>query len=98
MNVNPYTLSDISNLRDSLLDCLEGANITLVKKPNVRILNLAWGRSDETGILFEILVPSSDACQLIGVDIRCREIQEAKARWTNFTQGNAIFFNKLTSQ
>lgn len=86
-------LRDIENLRLSLTECIEAAEIPIIKnvRSRVRILNLACGRSDETGILFDILGGKSTACELLGIDIRAREIAEANTRWNSLPAGNARF-------
>ena len=87
-----HVRSDIDSLHLSLTDCLKQAGIAIpTKKRKVRILNLACGRSDETGILMKILAPSAEACELIGIDIREREIDEANSRWNKHTAGAAQF-------
>ena len=95
-----HTREDIANLdvsrRDFLADCEKTAlpdlkkRLVGTKKP-VRILNLACGRADETGILMKIRSPSAEACELVGIDIREREIDEANQRWNVATGGAAQF-------
>lgn len=84
---------DIKNLKHSLSDCLKHVSIQAPKDSNqpIRILNLACGRADETGILFEILGGKSLACELLGVDIRAREIREANQRWQVASKHKANF-------
>lgn len=82
---------DIHALGLSLSDALTSAKITLKYKPSVRILNLACGRSDETKVLLDILAPCSDARELIGVDIRQREIAEACSRWNQLKNEDTSF-------
>lgn len=55
-------------------------NIT-VKNSSLRCLNLACGRADESEILREILAPLTTDLQIIGVDIRERELDIARSRW-----------------
>jgi len=86
-----HNSEDIARLKLSLSESLKEAKITLKKDKPVRILNLACGRSDETGILLDMLAPSPEACEFIGIDIRSREIAEANERWNKLTEGNANF-------
>lgn len=52
-----------------------------VKNDSLRCLNLACGRADESGILREILAPLAADLQILGVDIRERELDIARSRW-----------------
>ena len=42
---------------------------------------MACGRADETGILADCLAPHCQQLEITGIDIRNREIGEAKQRW-----------------
>jgi len=46
-----------------------------------RILNLACGRADETGVLAEVFGSQAGALEIVGTDIRAPEIEEASKRW-----------------
>ena len=46
------------------------------------ILNLACGRSDETGLLATLFGHPLGGTQLTGIDIRAAELDEATARWS----------------
>lgn len=48
---------------------------------SIRCLNLACGRADESGIIKDILAPRTEQLQIIGVDIRQRELDVARSRW-----------------
>ncbi len=63
-----------------LLTPLITENIT-VRNDNIRCLNLACGRADESGVLKEILAPLASSLQIFGVDIRSRELDIAQNRW-----------------
>ncbi|MEM9081715.1 MAG: class I SAM-dependent methyltransferase [Verrucomicrobiota bacterium] len=52
------------------------------------LLNLACGRSDETGLLAELFSPPSGHTEFTGIDIRPAELDEATARWSNSPQNN----------
>jgi len=84
---------DIDRLAASLGDALDLAGLRLhppqLKK--VRILNLACGRADETGILLKVLAPCAEAAEMIGIDVRHREIMEASQRWQS-TEGVSSSF------
>lgn len=85
--------SDINNLQLSLSDCLNQVNIKPAEDRHqpIRILNLACGRADETGALFKILGGKSLACELLGIDIRAKEINEANKRWHLASDSRANF-------
>jgi len=70
---------DLSRLK-LLLTPLIAENIA-VKNGSLRCLNIACGRADESGILREILAPLAADLQILGVDIRERELDIARSRW-----------------
>lgn len=47
------------------------------------ILNLACGRSDETGLLTELFSHPTGETRFTGIDIRAAELDEASARWSD---------------
>ncbi len=47
------------------------------------MLNVACGRADETGVLLETLAWPDTAGFYLGMDLRPREIAEARRRWTH---------------
>ena len=57
------------------------------------ILNLACGRSDETGLLAELFSHPLGETKLTGIDIRDAELDEARARWSAQHQASS----KLTA-
>lgn len=63
----------------------------LFSQRNIRILNLACGRADETGVLLKLFGGESLGCELLGIDIRAREIQEAQQRWNKWSSKQANF-------
>ncbi len=60
---------------------------------SLRCLNLACGRADESGILNEILAPLSASIEIIGIDIRERELETARTRWKSDPLTSYIFLN-----
>lgn len=50
--------------------------------PDRHLLNLACGRSDETGLLSELFGHPFGEVHFTGIDIRAAEIDEAAARWS----------------
>jgi SAM-dependent methyltransferase len=79
---------DLSKLK-LLLTPLIAENIDGVTD-SLLCLNIACGRADESGVLREILAPFTTDLQIIGVDIRERELDIARNRWrsdphTSFT-------------
>jgi len=67
------------------------AGLFQTSSEEIRILNLACGRSDETGVLLDLLAPHAVSRELFGIDIRHREIAEANERWKKRTKGQASF-------
>ncbi len=82
---------DVTNLYTSLTECFALARIEYSEKKPIRILSIACGRSDETGILLHFFAPQATHCTFYGVDIRAREIGEANTRWRKFTHESARF-------
>lgn len=46
-----------------------------------RILNLACGRADETGVIADLFGGEAGRLEIVGADIRSAEIEEASLRW-----------------
>lgn len=95
---------DVVRLRSLLAVGLRAADWTPPKHP--KALNLACGRADETGILFEVLVGMSAPIFMLGLDLRGPEIDEARARWIpacapgqelEFRSGDAAQIDKMQS-
>ena len=57
----------------------KGLDLNLSK--HARMLNMACGRADETQVLSEVLFSESDSAEILGIDLRHREIEMAKAHW-----------------
>ena len=76
------TPEDLEALRRLLVTCaLPHLSPTLPLQRH--ILNLACGRSDETGLLSELFSHPAGETKFTGIDIRAAELDEATARWTS---------------
>ena len=75
------TAADMENLQRALAEALRRAGRPLAPKGDRRLLNLACGRADETGVLAKQFGEGSDSLEILGADIRAPEIAEAQARW-----------------
>jgi len=53
-----------------------------------RILNLACGRADETGVLADVFGRNAERLEIVGADIRSAEIEEANLRWRTVKEGD----------
>lgn len=97
---NPHTQSDLYQLR-ALIAPIMAEHFVKVR-PEIRLLNMACGRADETGVLAECLAPHCDQLEMTGIDIRNREIGEAKQRWYQLSRElpgtNVQFFTQDASQ
>lgn len=82
------TEGDIIQLKSSLSNVFELVGIG--KRTNARILNLACGRADESGVLMDLLSSNPALSELIGIDIRAREIAEANERWRREINANFL--------
>lgn len=80
---NPHTNKDLTRLREFLDETLLKAGIKQIADPRkpIELLNLACGRADETEVLADVFGKGAEQMHLTGVDIRAREIGEAKERW-----------------
>ena len=72
---------DMKVLRTALRETLRDIPGTPVKRSERRILNLACGRADETGVLAETFGAEATQLEIVGADIRDAEIEEARLRW-----------------
>lgn len=59
------------------------------------ILNLACGRSDETGLLRELFAHPTGETHFTGIDIRAAELDEATARWSADQRNSPRFRSKF---
>lgn len=76
------TAGDILRL-EKLLKQVKSKHLEhLSERERIDILTLACGRADETGTLADVFVGQHQEGQIIGSDIRDREIDEANERWT----------------
>ena len=93
---NPFTQADLQQLKSILAP--QFAELFSQRLAQLRVLNLACGRADETGILIDSLLPHCHNLEITGIDIRNREIGEAKQRWCGHPRANCQFFTQNASQ
>ncbi|MDP7306481.1 MAG: hypothetical protein QF405_02485 [Roseibacillus sp.] len=72
---------DMSVLRRTLETTLTGIPGGNKAGTEQRILNLACGRADETGVLADVFGGDAERLEIVGADIRSAEIEEANLRW-----------------
>lgn len=72
---------DLERLQRALRETLQLAGNPLLGGPRRRLLNLACGRADETGVLREVFGGPATKLDILGADLRAPEIEEARARW-----------------
>lgn len=89
---DPYINSDLRHLSHILSNLL--ASHLKAGRPQLRILNLACGRADETGALIETLKPYSPQLSITGVDIRNRELEDASLIWKSSTDTEINFISQ----
>ena len=82
---NPHTSNDLKRLREFLTETLKksGEPARQQQDKPVQLLNLACGRADETAVLADVFGHGPEGIHLTGLDIRNREIGEARERWKN---------------
>jgi len=73
--------SDMDRLQQALAKTLQKGGHLLPVAARRRILNLACGRADETGILIDVFGQDAQQLDILGADLRAPEIEEARARW-----------------
>lgn len=76
------TTENLANLRGLLL-ANAVPHISRELPKDRHILNLACGRSDETGLLSELFAHPLGQTHFTGIDIRSAELDEATARWSD---------------
>lgn len=81
------TPEDLASLR-ALLEAHALVHLSPKLPAQRHILNLACGRSDETGLLAELFSDPFGETQLTGIDIRAAELDEATARWSAQNQNS----------
>ena len=81
------TPEDLASLR-SLLEIHATPHFSPQLPPERNILNLACGRSDETGLLADLFCHPLGEIQFTGIDIRPAELDEATARWSAQNQNS----------
>ena len=87
--LNPNIPFQSAELPEDMAVLKKALEATLAKIPDVRraraeqrILNLACGRADETGVLADVFGRNGERLEIVGADIRSAEIEEAGLRWT----------------
>lgn len=98
---NSHTDKDLKRLRQFLKETLQKPAVSMPNNPagEIQLLNLACGRADETQILADVFGENANSIHLTGIDIRDREIGEAKQRWEKLAnQASADFFVQDASQ
>lgn len=91
---NLNTSKDLARLKQLLSSTMEksGAKPRARSGESMQLLNLACGRADETEVLADVFGDKAESIHLTGIDIRMREIGEAKERWKNLpAQASADF-------
>ncbi len=88
MPLNPNTPFHSADLPEDMSVLRRALETTLAGIPGVnkagteqRILNLACGRADETGVLADVFGRDAERLEIVGADIRSAEIEEANLRW-----------------
>lgn len=74
----------MQRLEAALRKLLAGEKVPgLSSKGERKLLDIACGRADEAGVLRKVFGTEADSLQIIGADIRDREIGEANERWAD---------------
>ena len=99
---HPQTNQDMAHLRKALETSLAPLEHVLPDQAgHRRLLNLACGRADETGVLADLFRPRDQSLEIIGADLRAPEIDAARVRWmaapgsgvrTSFHAGDGLAF------
>ncbi|MGB1873940.1 MAG: methyltransferase domain-containing protein [Akkermansiaceae bacterium] len=78
-----HTDEDLKRLKELLTHTLKKSGISMpgAGESGLELLNLACGRADETAVLADVFGKKADSIHLTGIDIRDREIGEARERW-----------------
>ena len=93
---NTHTQADLKQL-ESLLTPLLQEHYSH-KPDTLHALNIACGRADETGLLCSTLAKVCKNLNLTGVDIRERELMEARHRWKSTPLSNISFVQQDASR
>lgn len=89
-----HTDKDLKRLKELLTQTLKKSGLTMpgAGKRGLELLNLACGRADETAVLADVFGKKADSIHLTGIDIRDREIGEARERWQKLAGGASADF------
>lgn len=79
---NQNTTRDLLRLRQFLNESFIKAGVELPQGKDTQLLNLACGRADESAVLADVF--GKNGINLTGLDIRDREIGDARERWKKF--------------
>lgn len=84
------TALDVARLEGLLHKLLRGENVPGLPPGRARkLLDIACGRADEAGALSRVFGAGAEGIEIIGADIRDREIAEAEERWQGQLGTNA---------
>jgi hypothetical protein len=75
------TDADMGQLHRVLSETLRQSGHPLPGPEHRRLLNLACGRADETGVLADVFGKDAGRLDIFGADLRAPEIEEARTRW-----------------
>jgi hypothetical protein len=75
------TAMDLGQLEQALAETLRLSGHSLASGKDRRLLNLACGRADETGVLANQFAQGAQSLEILGADLRAPEIAEAQTRW-----------------
>ncbi|MEO1856115.1 MAG: class I SAM-dependent methyltransferase [Rubritalea sp.] len=92
---NQHTQADLLQLKYLLAPLLRDHFRSQLSE--IRLLNIACGRADETGTLVDSLTPHCQQLEITGIDIRNREIGEAKQRWGKMASAKTQFYTQDAS-
>lgn len=97
-----HTGQDMEHLRNALETTLAPLKDALPgEEGHRRLLNLACGRADETGVLANLFQNDGGSLEIVGADLRAPEIDQARSRWksipdaklqTSFHAGDGLAF------
>jgi len=71
----------LKKLLENGLNNAQQKGLDLNLPEHARMLNMACGRADETQVISDLLLSKTDSAEILGIDLRHREIEMAKAHW-----------------
>lgn len=85
---HPSIHADMARLEGLLHRLLRGEKVPGLPPGRARkLIDIACGRADEAGVLSRVFGKGAEGLEIIGADIRDREIGEAGERWTKGALG-----------